>query len=145
MSALAQDRFLKPFIAISRDLHDARLLVTLSGPLAGPSVATALSKAYLEDPEVTRLDMLFDLTEYQGAVGPGDVDSIVAAYKQSNSDPLHPCRTAFVTTDPLFFQWAAAMSFQFPGREHRAFPTFQAAEAFLGEPMAQRAPFRPYQ
>ncbi len=141
MSALARNDYLKPCITIARDRHAPRLLVKLTGALNGRSVAQSLSQAYLSDPEVTRLDMLFDLTEYGGAVGNDDVETIVAAYKQSNSDPLHPCRTSFVTTDPFFDDWATVMSFQFTGREHRAFASFAAAEIFLAEPMEQRRPF----
>ena len=113
----------------------------MRGALNGRAVAQSLSQAYLSDPDVTRLDMLFDLTAYRGSVGNDDVETIVAAYKQSNSDPLHPCRTAFVTTDPFFDDWATVMSFQFTGRERRAFASFAAAEAFLADPIEQRRPF----
>ncbi|MBW3617067.1 MAG: hypothetical protein KY446_04840 [Proteobacteria bacterium] len=141
MSALARNDHLKPCITIARDRHAPRLLVTLRGALSGRSVAQSLSQVYLSDPEVTRFDMLFDLTEYEGSVGNDDVEAIVAAYKQSNSDPLHPCRTAFVTPDPYFDDWAVVMSFQFTGREHRAFASFGAAETFLADPIEQRPPF----
>lgn len=118
-----------------------RLFVTIRGQASGDLVARRLSETYLSQPEVTGLDMLFDLTAYQGEVGSRHVETIVAAYLRGNRDPRLPCRTAFVSTDPNFRLWAAAMSYQFNGREHRAFPTFEEAERFLGEPMADRAAF----
>ena len=128
-------------IAVHLDEGVPRLLVTIKGPVSGQSVAEALSEAYLARPEVTYLDMLFDLTEYRGQVEARHVELIVDAYLRCNRDPLHPCRTAFVSPDPFFNHWAAAMSFQFRGREHRAFATFEEAEQFLGEPIAERSPF----
>lgn len=40
-------------------------------------------------------------------------------------------RTAFITYDPNFTYWAAAMTYQFPGRLHRTFESEAEAEAFL--------------
>lgn len=141
MSALARTVHRPKSIDIRLNPAPSRLLVTIEGPASGDEVAQALSTAYLRSPEVTHLDMLFDLTAYEGAVEAQHVEVIVAAYRRGNRDPSHPCRTAFVTSDPYFDLWAAAMSFQFAGREHRAFPTFEAAEGFLGQPMAERPPF----
>jgi len=142
MPALA--RTAPPPASVDIRLEDAtsRLVVTLKGALSGRQVAESLSRAYLAQPEVTYFDMLFDLTEYEGAVEAQHVEIILAAYLRGNQDPLHPCRTAFVTADPFFDLWAAAMSFQFIGREHRAFPTFESAKAFLAQPFAERPPFR---
>jgi hypothetical protein len=139
----ARSDYVQPSIAIRREGEPQRLRVILKGPLTGLAVAQALGETYVAEPDVTRLDMLFDLTEYQGAVGPDDVEMIVEAYQKSDPNPLYACRTAFVTPDPFFHHWAAAMSFQFSGREHRAFPTFEKAEAFLAEPIDQRPPFAP--
>ena len=133
----------EPCKAVSVDLEPCgqRLRVTLSGGVSGLQVAEALSQLYLDQPEVTRLDMLFDLTAYEGEVETPHIKLIAAAYLQSNREPQHPCRTAFVTVDPNFGLWAASMSFIFVGREHRAFFTFDEAQAFLDEPLASRAPF----
>ena len=141
MSALAQAAPRTKFIDVRHEPSIPRLFVTLHGALGGDEVARALSEAYLAQPAVTLIDMLFDLTGYQGAVEAQHVEVIVAAYRCGNRDPSHPCRTAFVTTDPFFDLWAAAMSFQFAGREHRAFATFDEAERFLAEPIGERPPF----
>lgn len=47
-------------------------------------------------------------------------------------------RTAFITYDPNFTYWAAAMTYQFPGRLHRTFESEAEAEAFLAVPREQR-------
>ena len=128
-------------IEIRLDASMPRLFVTISGATTGLQVATALAQCYLANPEVVRWDMMFDLRTYQGAVEAAHVGIIVDAYERCDPDSKVPCRTAFVTPDKNFRLWAAAMSFQFKGREHQAFPTFEEAEAFLGQPMGERHPF----
>ena len=130
-----------PAVAIRIDESARRLFVTLGSAATGAGFAAALSRLYQEQPHTAYYDKLYDLTEYEGAVTPADVLTIREAYLRANTDPRHPCRTAFVTQDPNFRLWAAAMSHQFAGREHRAFPTFEAARAFLDEPLGQREPF----
>ncbi len=118
-----------------------RLFVSIDERATGPGVAKDLSRLYTEQPEVTHLDMLFELNGYRGVVTQADMKVIVEAYLKANQDPSRPCRTAFVTPDPLFHFWAAAMSYLFTGREHRVFTSFQAASAWLDEPMNERPPF----
>lgn len=128
---------------IGFDVDDTRprLQVTLKGPLSGREVSRALSDLYLTQPKVIRYDMLFDMWAYEGAVEAEHLVPIIEAYGKAKPDPLHPCRTAFWIQDENFGLWAAAMSYQFFGREHRAFQDAREAEAFLAEPMAQRPPF----
>ena len=139
--SLAAQNLAPAGIDIRIDRAMPRLFVTITGATTGLQVATALARCYLANPEVVRWDMLFDLRTYQGAVEADHVKIIVDAYERCSPDSKLPARTAFVTPDKNFRLWAAAMSFQFKGREHQAFPTFDEAEAFLGEPMAQRHPF----
>ena len=138
---LAAQKTAPPEIEIRLDPSMPRLFVTLQGDTTGHQVATALARCYLANPEVVRWDMLFDLRTYRGAVEADHVKIIVDAYERCDPDSKLPCRTAFVTPDKNFRLWAAAMSFQFKGREHQAFATFAEAEAFLGEPMGERKPF----
>jgi hypothetical protein len=142
MSAVVQNQAPTPAsIDMRVDQSIPRFFVTIRGPVTGHKVGKALAAYYLAHPEVIKLDMLFDLTAYEGAVEADHVMMIIDAYHRCGPDPLHPCRTAFVTPDKNFRLWAAAMSFQFKGREHQAFSTFEEAEAFLAEPMDQRPPF----
>jgi len=141
MTAQAALRASPDPISFRLDRSLPRLFVTIDARATGPGVAEALSGLYREQPEVTRLDMLFALNGYRGVVTHEDLQAIVGAYLGSNRDPTHPCRTAFVTPDPHFHLWAAAMSYLFTGREHRVFLTDEAASAWLDEPMAGRPPF----
>ena len=128
-------------IDVRYDAAPPRLHVALRGPVSGDQMVQTLSQLYLDQPEVTREDMLFDMREYQGSAEAVHIRQIAAAYLQSNRDPCRPCRTAFVTPDPNFRLWAASMSMLFAGREHRAFESWAEAEAFLDEPMRQRPAF----
>ena len=130
-------------VEIALDASIPRLRVTLREGATGQGVAMELSQLYLDRPELAYVDKLYDLTRYPGVVTHADLLLIVDAYKKANTDPRHPCRTAFVTHDPYFGLWAKAMGHLFPGREHLAFTTFADAEAFLDQPMAERRPYVP--
>ena len=118
-----------------------RLRIVIGGRINGHDVADAFIRLYAETPEAARYDRLFDLTGYRSGFEIEHLQRIVPAYRRTNPDATHPCRTAFVTRDPNFQLWATSMGYQFTGREHRAFATFEEAERFLDEPLAQRPPF----
>ena len=115
-----------------------RVHVRIKGPATGELVADRISRLFLERPELTDYDMLYDLTAYTGEVQADEIPPIVDAYARVGPEPAVPCRTAFVTADRTFHEWATAMDRQFPGREHRAFPHAGPALRFLDEPLLQR-------
>jgi hypothetical protein len=125
---------------ITFDAATGRLLVALRVGATGPGFADAMIRLYRERPELSYVDKLYDLTEYEGVVTHADLTRVIEAYNKANPNPRHPCRTAFVTPDPNFGLWAAAMSQLFVGRDHRAFADFESAEAFLSEPLNIRRP-----
>lgn len=131
-----------PSLETRTDDAAARLWVSIAGQVTGRQVSKTLSALYLEHPRVTGYDMVFDVREYRGSVWAQDLLPIVAAYRRSAPPPDWPCRTAFITTDPNARYWAAVMSFQFVGREHRAFTDLAEAEAWLDPPIEGRPPFR---
>ncbi len=110
-----------------------RIDLVISGPIAGPKVGRTVSQLFLDRPELTAYDMLYDLRAYTGDVEAAHVEPIAIAYAGAQPDPSIKCRTAFVTPDPNFQYWAGAMDFQFPGRKHGVFLTLEPAEAFLAE------------
>lgn len=140
LAEIARERPLEP-VEIRLDPAIPRLFVTLREGATGQGVAAALSKLYCDQPELAYLDKLYDLTDYPGVVTHADLLLIVDAYRKANTNPRHPCRTAFVTHDPYFGLWAKAMGHLFPGREHLAFTSFEPARAFLDQPLAERAPY----
>jgi hypothetical protein len=101
--------------------------------------AATLLKLYEEHPRAPYYDRLYDLTGYETGIDPQNLARVAAAYREKNTDPTFPCRTAIVTRDPHFGLWARSMDFQFEGREHRAFPTMEEAERWLAVPLEERA------
>jgi hypothetical protein len=108
-----------------------RILVTIRGPARGSQVSPMISRMFLDRPELTAFDMLYDLWEYTGDVEAEHVRPIAEAYEACRPDPSIACRTAFLSPDPNFAFWAEAMNFQFAGREHRVFKDLSEADAFL--------------
>ena len=128
-------------ITVETDAAVPRVRITLRGAIDGDEVADAFIRLYAEHPEAAYYDRLFDLTAYRSGFGQEHLQRIAPAYARANTDPSHACRTAMVTRDPHFGLWAKSMGFQFKGREHRAFATFEDAERFLDVPLAERRPF----
>lgn len=120
-------------IETSVDDQRRRIDVVIGGPIAGAKVGRVVSQLFLDRPELTAYDILFDLRAYSGDVEAAHLEPIATAYEAAGPDPAVKCRTAFVTNDPNFGFWAGAMDFQFPGRKHAVFQTVEAAEAYLGE------------
>jgi hypothetical protein len=100
--------------------------------------AGALFKLYDEHPRAPYYDRLFDLTDYETGLDAEGMAKVALAYKERNTDPTFPCRTAIVTLDPNFALWARTMDFQFEGRKHRTFPTVEEAERWLAVPLEAR-------
>ena len=112
--------------------------VVARGLLKPEEGAAALLKLYAEHPRAPYYDRLFDLTGYETGLDPQNLARVAVAYREKNTDPSFPCRTAIVTQDRNFALWARSMDFQFEGREHRAFATVEEAERWLATPLDQR-------
>ena len=121
----------RPMVELSVDDALRRIYVTIRGAVAGPPVAQAVARMFLDRPELTAFDMLYDISAYTGSVEASDIEPIAVAYAACSPDPSIPTRTAFVTGDPNFRLWAEVMNFQFPGRTHAAFRDPADAVAFL--------------
>ena len=135
-----QERPDKPAIEMTIEEGGPNTLVRfivrgVTRPEAG---ASALFKLYQEHPRAPYYDRLFDLSEYTAGLDAQNMAKVAGAYKELNTDPSFPCRTAIVTHDPNFALWARALDFQFEGRQHKVFPRLEAAEAWLAEPLEQR-------
>ena len=100
--------------------------------------AEALLKLYEAHPRAPYYDRLYDLTGYETGIDPQNLARVAAAYREKNTDPSFPCRTAIVTRDRNFGLWARSMDFQFEGREHRTFATVEEAERWLAVPLDDR-------
>ena len=112
--------------------------VAVRGLVRPEEGAAALLKLYNEHPRAPYYDRLFDLSDYETGLDANNMAKVALAYRERNTDPSFPCRTAIVTDDPHFSLWARAMDFQFEGREHRAFTTLDEAERWLATPLDER-------
>jgi hypothetical protein len=112
--------------------------VIVRGLMSDEAGAKALLKLYTEHPRAPYYDRLFDLTAYKTGLDAQNLARVASAYRELNTDPSFPCRTAIVTRDPHFQLWARSMDFQFQGRQHRAFATVEEAEAWLATPLETR-------
>ena len=131
-----------PEIRMEIDEDRRRLTIWLVGDVDQQAVADRVSGLFLDQPRVTRMDMVYDLSRLGSGVGAAQMDQIAAAYLAGRGDPAQPFRTAIVAADPLYRRWAETLSRQF-GREHRAFATHDDAEPFLSTPLESRPAFQP--
>jgi hypothetical protein len=141
MTAPKQARADEPLISMTVEEREPNPLVRfvvrgLVNPEAG---VAALLKLYAEHPRAPYYDRLFDLTHYETGLDAQQLAQVAMAYRERNTDPSFPCRTAIVTEDPHFALWARTMDFQFEGRRHRTFRTVEDAERWLAVPLEQRA------
>jgi hypothetical protein len=113
--------------------------VVVRGLVSPEAGAATLLKLYAEHPRAPYYDRLYDLTGYETGLDPQNLAKVASAYRELNTDPSFPCRTAIVTRDPHFGLWARSMDFQFQGRRHRAFETVEEAERWLAIALEERA------
>ena len=129
-----------PLISMAVEEREPNPLVrvTVRGLMSDEAGAEALLKLYTEHPRAPYYDRLFDLSEYKTGLDAQNMARVASAYRELNTDPSFPCRTAIVTRDPHFHLWARSMDFQFEGRQHRAFATVEEAERWLATPLNAR-------
>ena len=130
----------RPLITMTVEEREPNPLVrfVVRGLVAPEAGAGALLKLYEEHPRAPYYDRLFDLTEYLTGIDPKNLAQVAMAYRERNTDPSFPCRTAIVTRDAHFALWARSMDFQFEGRQHRTFATAEEAERWLATPLDLR-------
>ena len=131
MAAAARQPRQGRYVTISVDEARRLIQVTITGTAAGPEVSAVVSALFLDRPALTGYDMLYDLRTYSGDVTADDVKPIVIAYQTVRTPAADGTKTAFVTSDPNFAFWAEAMTYQFPGREHRVFEEIEPAQSWL--------------
>ena len=126
------------FMTIEEREPNTLVRFVVRGLISNESGGEKLMKLYQEHPRAPYYDRLFDLLEYETGLDAAGMAKVALAYKELNTDPGFPCRTAIVTHDPNFQLWARSMDFQFEGRVHRTFATVAEAEAWLAVPLEAR-------
>ena len=132
----------QPMISMMVEVREPNPVVrfVVRGLVSPEEGRDTLLKLYGEHPRAPYYDRLFNLLEYETGLDAENMAKVANAYKELNTDPSFPCRTAIVTLDPNFALWARTLDFQFGGRQHRTFHTLDEAERWLAEPLADRKP-----
>ena len=140
MAASEQDGPTLPLIGMSVEIREPNPVVrfVVRGLVPPKEGGKVLLKLYAEHPRAPYYDRLFDLTEYKTGLDPENLARVASAYRDLNTDPSFPCRTAIVTQDPHFGLWARSMDFHFQGAQHRTFATVEEAEVWLAVPRIVR-------
>ena len=139
--AAAALRRIPSSIQLSVEPSLLRFTIAVDGWVDGPAVADAFAELYRDLPELTGLDILFEITRYSGGFNHWDLLKIVRAFEAAKkTQDAGRRRTVFVTLDRNFHLWTAAMNFLFVDREHRVFDNVDAARVFLDEGASAGAP-----
>lgn len=104
---------------------------TVSGPVTGQEVLRFMTQVLQNHPQLADCDAVCDLTAYTGDVTADDVASLALMTNDSRTDRGRAARTAYVTHDRGFSNWAQVMNHQFEGRKFCVFSSMLAAEAWL--------------
>lgn len=118
-------------ITVSMDEQQHLARYTVSGDVTGQEVLAFMAEALRAHPGLADCDTICDLTAYTGSVTADEVASLALLTNESRIDPVRAARTAYVTHDSGFSNWAQVMNHQFDARKFCVFGSVKAAEAWL--------------
>jgi metal-dependent hydrolase (beta-lactamase superfamily II) len=111
--------------------HDRRRAEFTAEPgFSGTVLSRAVAAMFDADPRTASYDLIFDVRGSDTGATQADLDLVAAAYHRHERTPgvKYGC---FVTTDPNYPLWTAAMDHQFSDRKNKVFVTVENARAFL--------------
>jgi hypothetical protein len=109
------------------------VLVKLAGDVRGRAFGKWLSGVFDARPELVGYDFILDMLDYAGDIVAADVEPIAGTYGRLARPIGWRPRSAFLTADPYFEHWAAALDHQFADRQHRVFAKPTPALKWLAE------------
>lgn len=118
-------------VTVSVDEQRRFARYTVSGDVSGQEVLRFMGEALRTYPGLADCDTICDLTAYTGNVTAEDVAALAGLTNDSRIDRVRAARTAYVTHDSGFSDWAQVMNHQFEGRKFCVFGSVLAAEAWL--------------
>jgi hypothetical protein len=113
--------------------HDRRRAHFRAEPgFSGTVLSQAIADMFDADPKTASYDFVIDVRESDTGAQPSDIQIVAAAYHRHKRAPglKYGC---FVSLDPNYPFWAAAMDDIFGDRKNRVFVTPERAIAFLDE------------
>lgn len=123
-------------VSIDNERRIANYLVW--GPVTGPELSQFVTALVRANPAVADYDAISDITRYTGDVSMDDMASVAMLMNDFRTHASGPARSALITHDPGFADWARLMSHQFERRRFGVFGSHAAAEAWLAERPQER-------
>jgi hypothetical protein len=99
---------------------------------SGTVLSKAIAAMFDKEPRTASYDLIIDVRGSDTGASQSDINLVAEAYHRQPREPgvKYGC---FVTTDPNYPLWTAAMNHQFDDRENRVFVTVENARAFLDQ------------
>lgn len=101
------------------------------GPVTGPEFVETMVAILRSHPEVADYDAICDLTDYTGDVGVDEMASVAMLMNDLRTGVSGMARSALITLDQGFADWAQLLGHQFERRRFGVFGSRSAAEAWL--------------
>lgn len=116
-------------------IDDARRIANylIWGPVTGPELAEFMIALVRSNPEIADYDAISDFTRYTEDVSTDDMASVAMLMNDFRTQASGLARSALITHDAGFADWARLMSHQFERRRFGVFGSHAAAEAWLAE------------
>ena len=119
--------------------HQRRRAEFTAGPgFSGTVLSRAVAAMFDKDPRTASYDLIFDVRGSDTGATQADLQIVAEAYHRHKRSRgvKYGC---FVTTDPNYPLWTAAMDHMFRDRQNRVFVTVENARAFLDRARAKAA------
>lgn len=113
--------------------HNLRRAEFIAAPgFSGAALCRAVAAMFDDDPRTASYDMVFDVRASDTGATQADLQVVAEAYNRHKRTRgvKYGC---FVTTDPNYPLWTAAMDHMFKGRQNKVFVTIENARAFLDQ------------
>lgn len=103
----------------------------MSGPVSGEEFVAFMTGALRRNPELADYDAVWDAIGYAGDISTDDMASVAMLMNDFRTDADGMARTALITLDGGFADWAQLMGHQFDRRRFCVFNSRAAGEAWL--------------
>jgi len=108
-----------------------RLTITAAGTITSREFVDFSYRLYGQRTELFDYECVVDLSAYEGDLLHSDLEPLAQIYAGRSEGNASSCPAVFVTVDPFFHHWAAAMQIQFPGLIVRVAASREEAAALL--------------
>jgi hypothetical protein len=117
-------------MGVNIDHAQRRAEFTAGAGFSGLVLSRAVAAMFDDDPRTASYDLIFDLRESDEGATQAGLQLVAEAYHRHERTPGVK-RSCFVSTDPNYPLWAAAIAQFFGDREIKVFVTAENARAYL--------------